>query len=60
MVKILPSGWLHIRLSGECWAQVPPGWADHIPDEYIFNPAWTRNRVNEWWRLHAPLAEERR
>lgn len=51
-VKILPSGWTHIRFSRECFAQIPPGFnEDTIPDEYIFHSGWTRESVNNWWRL---------
>ena len=46
-VKTLESGFVHIRVSPQCWAQVPPGWVGPIPDEYIFWPAWNRERMNE-------------
>lgn len=54
--RILPSGWLHIRLSPECWAQLPPGFVGTIvPDEYIFHPGWNRERINKYWeKLHDP------
>ncbi len=48
VVKCLPSGWILIRFSHQCWAQVPPGWKGHIPDEYIFDPDSNRERINEW------------
>lgn len=53
-VKRLSSGWTHIRWNQNCWAQIPPGFGDDtIPDEHIFAPEWSRERVNAWWRLAA-------
>jgi len=49
IVKCLPSGWTLIRFSKECFAQVPPGWKAGIPDEFIFNPEWNRDRINNWF-----------
>ncbi len=46
-IKTLPSGWILIRFSPQCWAQIPTGWVGHIPDEYIFDPEWNRDRINE-------------
>ena len=48
----LPSGWLHIRLSPECWAQLPPNFPRGVPvpDEYIFHPAYNRARINDYWK----------
>jgi hypothetical protein len=47
-IKQLDSGWILIRFSRECFAQVPPKWIGKIPDEYIFYPEWNRERINEW------------
>ena len=53
-VTVLASGWTHIRWTAQTWAQLPPGFhGDRIPDEYIFNPGWCRDRVNRWWSDHA-------
>ena len=53
-IKKSDSGYIYIRFNGEIWGQVPPGFdlwsADKIPDEYLFNPNWTRNRFNELWK----------
>ena len=48
-VKKLSSGWLHIRVSSECWAQIPWSHTGPIPDEYIFQPSWNRDRINQFW-----------
>lgn len=51
VIKLLESGYVHVRWSSECWAQFPPWFTgDTLPDEYIFNPEWNRERVNAWWR----------
>lgn len=47
-VKYLPSGWILIKFSNECFAQVPDGLKGIIADEYIFNPEWNRERINNW------------
>ena len=44
----LSSGWILIKFSQECFAQIPKGWIGEIPDEYIFNPEWNRDRINKW------------
>jgi len=46
-IKHLDSGYALIWYSKECFAQIPMGWEGKIPDEYIFNPAWNRERINE-------------
>ena len=49
--KTLPSSWRRIQLSETCWAQLPPSWiGEIIPDEFIFNPAWNRDKINLWWK----------
>ena len=48
----LESGYLYIRLSSMCFAQLPPGFCgDTVPDEFIFQPEWNRERINAYWRL---------
>ena len=48
--KTLESGWTLVRWHRECFAQLPPNFSGGaIPDEYIFKPAWNRERVNRWW-----------
>lgn len=51
-IKRLDSGWLHIRINGEVWAQIPPGFVgEEIPDEYIFQPTCEkREQLSEFWR----------
>jgi hypothetical protein len=49
VIKLLATGWLHIRLSNECWAQVPQNWNGPIPDEYIFHADANRKRINDYW-----------
>ena len=49
--KLLESGWTRLRILDTNryggWAQIPPGFnADTIPDDYIFDPEWNRDRVN--------------
>lgn len=47
----LSSGYTLIRLSDECFAQIPPCFVgDTIPDEYIFHPEWNRDTINEYWK----------
>ena len=49
--RVLPTGYLFIRLSRNCFAQIPPGFAgETIPDEYIFQPEWTREKINYYWK----------
>lgn len=56
-VKRLASGWLHVWWTPQAWAQLPPGFcAAVIPDEYVFNPGWCRDRVNRWWQ--SPQGQE--
>ena len=46
---LLSTGWLHVACPGG-FAQLPPGFrGESVPDEYIFQPAWNRERVNAWW-----------
>jgi hypothetical protein len=52
IIKILLSGWTLIWFSRECFAQVPTGWKGELPDEYIFNPEWNRDRINRWWAIN--------
>jgi len=50
-IRKLNSGWFHIKMNNECWAQIPPGFiAPIIPDEYIFHPEWNRDRINTAWK----------
>ena len=52
IIKKLESGYTHIRWNANCWAQIPPQFCESvIPDEYIFNPNWTRDKINRWWRM---------
>lgn len=52
-VTRLASGFVLVRWSAECWAQIPAGFdGEVIPDEYIFAPLWNSERVNAWWRSH--------
>jgi hypothetical protein len=44
--KRLTSGWTLIKFSNECFAQIPAGNKGLIPDEYIFNPEWNREIIN--------------
>jgi hypothetical protein len=47
--KILSTGWLYVSFPGG-FAQIPPGFGGQsVPDEYIFQPDWNRERVNAWW-----------
>lgn len=49
IIKYLPSGWTLIKFSNECFAQIPLGWkGEIISDEYIFNPEWNRETINNW------------
>jgi len=54
--KLLDSGWILLWISGTSryggWAQIPPGFiGEKIPDEYIFEPEWNRDRVNTEWLI---------
>ncbi len=53
-MKRLDSGWLRLSVCGtNAWAQVPPGFSGTtIPDEFIFDPEWNRDRINAAWRHH--------
>lgn len=53
-VQLLDSGWSRLSVKGtNAWAQVPPGFCGcMIPDEYIFDPEWNRERINAAWRCH--------
>ena len=53
----MESGWIRLSIPGTGrnggWAQVPPSFAaDTIPDEYIFDSEWNRERVNIAWQEH--------
>ena len=49
-----------VRWSPECWAQYPEWFkGETLPDEYIFNPAWNRERVNAWWLSREAKRDER-
>ncbi len=48
IVKHLPSGWILIKFSNECFAQIADKGKGIIADEYIFNPEWNRERINNW------------
>lgn len=50
--KQLDSGWIRLSVVGtNAWAQIPPGFCDAgIPDKFIFDPEWNRERVNVAWR----------
>jgi len=55
--KVLSTGYLHISFPGG-FAQLPQGFcAETIPDEYIFDPDWNRERVNSWWRQRGIAAK---
>jgi hypothetical protein len=46
----MDTDYYHVRWSSECWAQFPVDFGgDMLPDEYIFNPGWHRERINAWW-----------
>ena len=47
VIKQLDSGYTLIWYSLECFAQIPPDWKGKIPDEFIFNSEWNRDRINE-------------
>jgi hypothetical protein len=50
----LSSGWLHVRFTQECFAQIPPGFdGEEIPDEFIFHADGNRKRINDWWSRNA-------
>ncbi len=48
IIKKLSSGWTLIWYSQECFAQIPSGYIGEIPDEYIFNPEWNKEKINRW------------
>ena len=51
-LRRLSSGWFHLRLSSECWAQFLPTQRGPIADEFIFHPSWNRQRINDWWQKY--------
>lgn len=52
ILKTLSSGWLRIEFGPQIFAQIPPGFVGEvIPDEYIFQPEWSREIVNDWWMI---------
>jgi len=59
-IKRLDSGWLHIRLNNEVWAQVPPGFSEpEIPNEYIFQPTREKKeRLSKFWQEKQEKGED--
>ncbi len=54
IIKKLMSGFTHIKWNTNCWAQIPSDFhREIIPDRYIFNPNWTRGKINKWWQQRA-------
>ncbi len=48
--RLLPSGYLHVWFSPECFAQFPPGLlADTLPRSVVFHAEWNYHRVYRWW-----------
>lgn len=57
-IKNLSTGYTLLRISSECWAQYPSDFSGHaLPDEYIFNPSWNREIINELFTRLKPDEE---
>jgi len=49
MIKELESGYIRIGVNGG-FAQIPKGFiGEIISDEYIFQPEWCREEINQAW-----------
>lgn len=50
-VEELSSGYIRVSWPpSSAFAQFPSDFSgETIPDEYIFEPDWNRNLVNNWW-----------
>lgn len=47
----LESGYMRIEVD-RAWCQIPRGFCGtEIPDEFIFQPEWNRNRINSAWKF---------
>lgn len=58
--EILSTGYRLIAVDRYTFAQLPPHFSeDVIPDEYIFNPEWSREPINEYWRSIGPCFSEK-
>ena len=59
-IKRLDSGWKHIRISKEIWAQVPPDFLEEeIPGAYVFQPTPGKiERLNKLWQCAHGVAQD--
>jgi len=55
-IKLLPSGYWHVRWHGEYWAQWPCGAEPTI--ESVFDPEWNGSRFLTWWEKEGREAVE--